>query len=169
MSKNLISELSYFSLNTYENIIRKLVRASASGILNDFQDFEIALARSKKERDSFSDNERKVISEIFSDGGYPEEVLTGKYLDELEKIVVRANLFMRGSVNDKGERVNYTKELSDEITNICFEGTNYFIDYMNETIYKKSDDTIEGTLNLTEEFLECFRTFYEEFSEELGE
>lgn len=163
MLTNLIHKLDYFSLNTYEILIGKLVDTATTGNLNDFMSFEIALANVKKQRDSLSDNERKIIFKIFEDKSYPREVLSGEYLDELEKIVLEANLVIRDSVNDGGEKINYEEEEMQGVAGVCFEGIENFKNYMDNSVLRESYTKMVEEINpLAREFLGCIEKVYEE-------
>ncbi len=167
-SANLIGGLEYFRLSTYENLMVGLAKIITINNLDGFQAFEIELARVKKERDSFSDKERRAISETLIDEGYPPRVLSGVYLDELEKIVVIANLIIREGVSDKGERVVYVSGRNiNRVTTVCLNGLRDFPDYIAEGILMKDHvKSVKGVKPLARNFLRYTEAVYMEALDE---
>jgi hypothetical protein len=105
MGEKLFALPKYLSFASYEEIIGKLIKFASTRELSDFGEFENALYAAKAERDSFGDEERMKNARLYSilnREAIPMDILTGRHLDDLEKIVIVVNAFKDSGMIDRG-------------------------------------------------------------------
>lgn len=91
-----LEKLTYARFDVYQGLLDRLKRVAKSGRIEDFTEFEVALARVRNEMGMIPEDQRGNLLSSLEEQGYPSAIFDGDYIRELNKVVLETNLLLNG-------------------------------------------------------------------------